>query len=418
MVNAKQHGNKLVIERKVISVKKSTKPIPEFVYNIRIADNHNYFANGILVHNCDDANSASDMFSDAVRESRNNWLDSTWSTRLNDAKTGCRINIQQRLHETDVTGHIMANDDTKSWTHLILPMEYVGARKCKTIILPSTNGKVWCDPRTKEGELLFPERIGMVELAQLKQDIGNQYAISGQLGQNPSPEEGGILKKHWFKWWKFSGSPKLEHVIQSWDTALGERDSDAFSCCLTFGLFYDESKTMNIILLSMWRDKLEYPELRKMAQRLYRNYLDDDINNPKPSNVKNVPDVVLVESKSSGINLIQDFMRAGIFATRFDPSRAGDKIGRVRSVSHFIEAGRVWLPAKPPDYTKLRDWSAIALHQFGMFPAAESRDIVDCLSQVLIRLRDSGYLTNPLDAGMFSNQPADAPERKRREGYY
>ena len=365
----------------------------------------------------DDPNAASDMNSDVVRESRNLWYDSTWSTRMNNPKRDCRIIMQQRIHEKDITGHVIANDTDGIYTKLILPLEYESNRKCKTIILPSTNGKVWEDPRKVEGELLVPERVGPIELAQLKAGLGSQYRIAGQLQQRPAPEEGGILKKHWFKWWKFSAVPKLEHTIQSWDTALGEKDSDAFSCCTTWGLFLDESQAMNVILLSIWRDKLEYPELRKMAQRLYRNYLDDELLKPKASNIRNTPDVVLVESKSSGINLIQDFMRAGIVATKFDPSRHGDKIGRIRSVSHFIEAGRVWLPAKPPDYTRLRDWADVALHQFGMFPAAESRDIVDTLSQVLIRLRDSGYLTNPLDAGMFSNQPSSQKQKSKRAYY-
>jgi predicted phage terminase large subunit-like protein len=365
----------------------------------------------------DDPNAASDMNSDVVRESRNLWHDSTWSTRMNNPKRDCRIIMQQRIHEKDITGHVISNDIDGMYTKLILPLEYESSRKCKTIILPSTKGKIWEDPRKLEGELLVPERIGPIELAQLKSGLGSQYRIAGQLQQRPAPEEGGILKKHYFKWWKMSAPPKIEHTIQSWDTALGEKDDHCYSCCTTWGLFYDETKTMNLILLAMWRGKLEYPELRKLAQRLYRNYLDDDIHKPKPSNIKNVPDVVLIEGKSSGLNLIQDFMIAGITATKFNPDKYGDKIGRVRSVSHLLEAGRVWVPAQPPDYHRLRDYADILVTQAATFPAAESRDLVDTMTQVMLRLRDSGYLTNPLDASMFSNQPKDTL-RKSKRAYY
>ena len=66
-----------------------------------------------------------------------------------------QIIIQQRLHEEDITGHIIDNDLGDEWVKLILPMEYEDARKAKTIILPSTDGKIWQDPREEEGELLW-----------------------------------------------------------------------------------------------------------------------------------------------------------------------------------------------------------------------------------------------------------------------
>ena len=384
-------------------------------FRMSVSQNSSTTGEGGSILVTDDANAASDMYSDNVRESRNNWLDSTWSTRLNDPKTGCRINIQQRIHEHDATGHINANDTGHNYINLVLPMEFEEARRCKTIILPSSNGQVWTDPRTKEKELLFPERIGPQELEQLKSGLGDQYAISGQLQQNPAPAEGGMIKKQWFKWWKFSHPPKIDHVIQSWDTALGEKDKNCFSACTTWGLFLDDHNIMNLILLSLWRGKLEYPELRKMAVRLHNNYLDDDFDDPVKSDARNVPDVVLIEAKSSGISLIQDFLRAGIIATKFNPDKFGDKIGRVRLITHILENGRVWLPAKPPGFIRLRDYADLLMTQCSIFPAAESRDLVDTMTQAILRLHASGYLNNATDTELFGE--SNEADQTRRPYY-
>lgn len=408
-----------MLERKVVkAVRKSTKIIPDYVYNIRVKDNHNYFANNILVHNCDDPNAASDLESKVILETRKDWFSGTFSTRRNDPKNDCLIVQQQRISQMDISGFILDNDKDNQYVKLILPMEWESQRKCKTIILPSTKGKVWEDPRTVENELLWPERIGPIELLQLKAGLSSAYRVAGQLQQRPAPVDGSIIKKGWFKKWCFSSPPKLQHVIQSWDTALGADENSCFSAATTWGIFLDEANMANVILLSLWRDKLEYPELRAVAQKLYADYNYDKAKRPNAIDKKCVPDLVLVEAKANGKSLIQDLQRAGVPAIPFNPDKHGDKIMRVRLITHFIEGGRVWLPAKPPDYTKLRDYAELLSEQAGLFPAAESRDLIDTMAQCLLRLRDSGYLTNPLDAGMFSNQPADAPERKRREGYY
>jgi len=365
----------------------------------------------------DDPNNAKDTESDLIRESRNTWWDQVWSTRMNNPKRDCKIVVQQRIHEKDITGHIIGNDDNNSWTRLILPMELETNRRAKTIILPSTNGKIWEDPREKEGELLWPERIGHVELAQLKQSLGSQYRIAGQLQQRPAPESGGIIKKHWFKWWKYAKPPKIEHTIQSWDTALGAKDSNCYSACTTWGLFLDDENRMNIILLSLWRGKLEYPELRQMAQRMAQDYRDDDLNDPISPDRQHTPDLILIEAKSSGISLIQDLHKAGVIVTRFDPDKHGDKILRVRLITHLIEAGKVWLPAKPPEFTRLRDYADLMCSQASIFPAAESRDLVDTMTQVLLRMRDSGYLSNPLDVNTFDEETSGGGTKSQRPYY-
>lgn len=137
----------------------------------------------------DDGNSAADGASDAKREGGNNWWDQVWSTRLNNPKKDVRIVVQQRIHEKDISGHIMANDDAGEWVKLILPMEFEEKRRSRTIVLPSTNGQIWEDPRATEGQLLCEERFSEKEINKYKNELGS-YGYAGQYQQRPAPEEG------------------------------------------------------------------------------------------------------------------------------------------------------------------------------------------------------------------------------------
>jgi predicted phage terminase large subunit-like protein len=344
----------------------------------------------------DDGNNVRDGESDVKREGTLDWFTKVWSTRLNDKKNDCQIVIQQRIHERDISGFILGNDELNEWTKLILPMEFEESRRSKTIVLPTTDKKIWEDPRQKDGQLLWPERITVKELESLKQALGSEYAISGQLQQRPSPEAGGIIKKSWFKWWKDYSPPQIEYVIQSWDTALTAKEMSAYSACTTWGVFYDHNNIENIILLSMWRDRIEYPQLREMAKRLYFDYRDTGKErNPLFKGRK--LDMFLIEAKASGDPLIQDLASAGIRAIPFNPSKYGDKIQRVRMITHLIEGGLVWLPAKSPNFESLVSFADIFQESVAAFPNAESRDLVDTMTQALLKLKDSNFILPPRD---------------------
>lgn len=116
------------------------------------------------------------------------------STRLNDPKTGVRVVIMQRVHGDDLSGHVLAQG---GYDHLCLPAEYEEGHSIITSI-------GWSDPRIVEGELLWPERFGQAEIEALKQSMGS-YAVAGQLQQRPAPAEGGIFKRHWWRYWKPRG---------------------------------------------------------------------------------------------------------------------------------------------------------------------------------------------------------------------
>lgn len=345
----------------------------------------------------DDGNDAQDAMSDPKLQTTQDWLDQVLSTRFNDPKNARFVNIQQRLHERDATGHLQSKFG-KDLVNLILPMEFEEARRCVTVVLPSSAPLPWTDPREEEGEPLCEARWGEAEIDQLKRSLRSQYAIAGQLQQRPAPAEGGMIKRSWFKLWQHAEAPKFECVIQSWDTATSEKEEAAYSACTTWGVFRDPKNMPAVLLLSMWRGRHEYPELREMVKRLAFDYLDDDDEPLERPNYLNAPDMILIESKSSGLSLIPDLMRAGIRGVQpFDPTRFGDKIGRVRAITHLIQNGRVYLPSSAPTFQHPKAWAEEYLNQCMLFPKAESRDLVDTMTQALLKLSASGWVTNTDD---------------------
>lgn len=344
----------------------------------------------------DDPNNTKEGESEIKRERAIEWWNQVWSTRLNNKKNDCRIVVQQRFHERDITGYITSHDDLKEWVSLVLPFEYEEKRKAITVILPSTGKKKWEDPRKKEGQLLWPERFDEKDLNSLKNDLGSEYAISGQLQQRPSPAAGGILKKEYFKWWKYSELPNIEFVVQSWDTAYSVNKKAAYSACTTWGVFYDNNDIENVMLLSMWRGRVDYVNLRERAKRLYFDYRDiEKDKHPKLTGRK--IDLCLIEAKASGDPLIKDLILAGIHALPINPTGSGDKIKRVHFVSPLIEGGRVWLPAKAPLFDRLLPYADEFIELAAAFPNLESNDVIDTMSQALMKLKTGMFLYNPRD---------------------
>lgn len=315
-------------------------------------------------------------------------------TRYNDFKTGRLINVQQRLHMRDISGYILANQ-SKEFVHLCLPMEFEENRRCITVPLKSTNGKPWTDPRKEEGELLWPERIGEKELRELKAALGSEYAVSGQLQQRPAPTAGGMIKRSWWMPWKQEASPRVSFIIQAWDTGSSEKKSAAYSACTTWGIFNNDHGHPCLILLGAWRKKVEVPELYKQVARMARDYRAT--SEDRPLNEVYRPDIVLVEEKASGIPVLQSLRRTGIQIVGWRPDKFGDKIERVRKVTPLIESGRVYVPYRAPDFTRMKSYADMLVEQAAVFPRGDSRDLVDTISMVLQRCISSGWVLHPLE---------------------
>jgi predicted phage terminase large subunit-like protein len=352
---------------------------------------------------CDDPNSASDGNSEAYRRRVNQWWDQVWSTRLNNPKNDVRIVVQQRIHEKDLSGHIIASDINNEWVKLIIPMEFEEKRKAKTVILPSTNGKIWEDPRTKDGELLSDSRFSIKEINRYKQDLGS-YGFAGQYQQRPSPLTGGILQRDWFKKYQSPYLPRFNYIIQSWDTAISDSSTAAYSACTTWGAWCEniEEGLYKVILLSMWRGRVGYPELRDRAKRLAKDYKDIGVNNnllPAQSRI----DCCLIEAKATGDPLVRDLRLAGVPAIGYQPK--GDKTSRVQRVAASIECGLVYLPTEEKSKDKLVPFADEFLESVITFPNSDSRDLVDTMTQALSYLKDNDILPHPSDEREKESEP-------------
>jgi predicted phage terminase large subunit-like protein len=322
--------------------------------------------------------------SEATIESVNIWWSQKWFNRVDDARTAVRIVVQQRSQsENDISGNIIKNDVDNNWVKYILPMEYESGIKSN-----------FNDRRTIDGELLSC-RDTSETIQQLKREMGS-YGYASQYQQRPAPREGGMIKKQWFKLYQYNELPQLEFVIQSWDTALTANDDSNYSACSTWGIFLDRYDNENIILLSSWRDRLEYPELRDRVKRLSSDYRDIG-NNSLPTNVKYQPDLIVIEAKASGDPLIQDLKRGGVYARAFIPNKHGDKIQRVRLITSLIESGIVWMPCQKNNTDKMADFADEFVTSISYFPNVSSRDYVDTMTQALIVLRDGNRISHPKD---------------------
>lgn len=336
------------------------------------------------------ANDMSDLVLDGVIETYRDVL----STRFNDLRNTRMVLTQQRIHERDLSGYILEHEKDDV-VHLCLPMEYELARRCKTVPLKGSLWKdVWEDPRKEEGELLWPENVDATALKRLKAALRDEYTISGQLQQNPSPPDGKLIKRSWWGIWDSKEPPECQFVLQSWDTALSVKADAAYSACVTLGVF-DHRGVPNVILLGAWRKRVEFPDLYKSVIRLWKDYRNGD--GDVVSDGDHVPNEIIIEDKASGISLIQQLRKTGAPVVKFDPKKYGDKMMRVRRVTHLLEAGRVWLPAFDGKSKVLRPYASKLQDECAKFPKGSSRDFVDALSQALIRLINNGWVHHPLD---------------------
>lgn len=336
----------------------------------------------------DDVHNSVEIESDAVRSGVLTWWDEAMSTRLNDPKTGIFIVVMQRLHENDLAGHIMEKLDD-SWTVLMLPMEYDPMRHCSTsVIMP--NGEPFEDPRTEEGELLWPERIGEKEVSILKDRLG-PFAAAGQLQQSPSPRGGGIvLSSDWKLWDEDYASklglqnadgrlqyPVMDFVVTSLDSAYTEDKQNDYSAAVTFGVWQNEYGLPKVMLLDAWEERLELHG--KMPDRLEEETDKEYLMRTRKqwglvektlwTCKRFKSDVLLIENKASGKSVAQELYRlfsGNSFGIHLiDPK--GDKVARLYSVQHLFSNGTIYAPD--------RDWAQKLIDRVASFPKVQFNDL-------------------------------------------
>jgi predicted phage terminase large subunit-like protein len=328
----------------------------------------------------DDPHGAQDAQSDAMRESALEWFDQVWSTRLNNAKRDAMVTVMQRLHQKDISGHII--EDIGGWEHICIPAEWDGTKR-KTVLGPY-------DPRTTKGELICPERFGPDEIANLKQLLGT-YGASGQLQQDPTPAEGGILKtKHFRLWSSEKPLPQFEYILQSYDCAFTEKTSGDPTACSVYGLFTYENERQ-VMLLDAWDEHLSYPELRRKVINDWTTEYGGT-SGPQQGQLTKAkrPDRILVEAKASGQSLLQDLRLAKVPAIGYNPGNA-DKVSRAHQAAPTLETGICWIPESSKNPGHPVTWASGFMKQLGKFPVAEHDDYVDTFTQAIIYLKNEGW---------------------------
>jgi phage terminase large subunit-like protein len=244
------------------------------------------------------------------------------------------------------------------------------------------------------------------DVIDLKRHVGTREYRSLYQGDT-SFDQGGIFHKDWFMVWKKPFLPKFQFIIQGWDTAMSTTAHACHSASVTFGVFEDEFKRKNIMLLNLWYGKLEFTELFEMIRRQSTNYNCTDLESELVYN--NTPDVVVIETKANGKPLLDLLKKAGCSniigynppptASRENDNQDSGKVIRARMQSGIVESGRVYLRARPESYTSLFASSQSFLNAACNFPndIEASRDIIDVFTMILSTLRTKGILRTDLE---------------------
>jgi predicted phage terminase large subunit-like protein len=281
---------------------------------------------------------------------------------------GSIVIVMTRWGKRDLTGRViqsMVEKDGDEWEVIEFPA-----------ILPSDKP-------------LWPEFWSMEELVKLR----NVLPLSkwqAQYQQNPTSEQGAIVKREWWQIWEGDRAPPCDFIIQSWDTAFTKNERSDYSACTTWGVFNldEDPNNVNIILLDAHKERLEFPELKKRALQLYQEW---------------EPDAFIVEAKASGAPLIYELRAMGIPVQEFTPVRGNDKITRINAVADLFASGKVWCPEKR--------WAEEVMEEMAAFPNSDHDDLVDSTTQALIRFRKGGFMR------LQSDEP-DEPIIRRKAAYY
>jgi predicted phage terminase large subunit-like protein len=234
----------------------------------------------------------------------------------------------------------------------------------------------------KENERpLWPSFWKLEELKAVRASLSVQK-WNAMYQQRPTADEGAILKREWWNIWEHDYMPRLDYIIQSYDTAYSKKETADFSVITTWGVFYpSEDSGPHILLVDVRKGRYDFPELKRLAKEQYDYWQ---------------PDNVLIEAKATGTTLQQELRRVGIPVTMYSPGgrRAGqDKISRANSVAPIIESGMVWAPET--------QWAEELIEECAAFPNGDNDDMVDSTTQALMRFRAGNFIS------LYSDEPEE-----------
>jgi len=285
----------------------------------------------------------------AVYDNVYEWYTSGPRQRLQPG--GAIIIVMTRWSKRDLTGQIIKNsvkEGVDGWEVIDFPA-----------LLPS-------------GTPLWPGFWKKEALEALKAELP-VAKWEAQYQQNPTSEEGAIIKRDQWKIWESDTPPQCEYLIQSWDTAFEKSTRADYSACTTWGVFkhaddHGNYKT-NIIVLDAFKKRMEFPELKQKAFEMWKEWN---------------PDSLIIEKKAAGAPLIYEMRQMGIPLQEYTPSKGSDKIARVNAISDMFASGIVWAPDTR--------WADELMEELASFPNGDHDDLVDSTSQALLRFRQGGFI--------------------------
>jgi predicted phage terminase large subunit-like protein len=267
---------------------------------------------------------------------------------------GAIIVVMTRWSKLDLTGQIVSQmeraDDVDKW---------------EVVEFPAIND---------DGEALWPEFWPVEELYAKKAALDVRY-WNAQYMQKPTSEEGALIKREWWRIWDKEDAPDCDFTIMALDAAQESNNRADYNALTTWGVFFnEETNNFAIILLNAIKKRMEYPDLKKMVLDEYQEWQ---------------PDAFVVEKKSNGSALYQEFRRMGLPIGEFTPGKGQDKISRVNAISDLFASGIVFAPD--------RRWAKEVIEECNDFPSGANDDLVDSTTLALARFRQGGFLRLPSD---------------------
>ena len=315
----------------------------------------------------DDPHTEQDSMSDSAMDRAYEWYSSGPRQRLQPG--GRILVVMTRWAVDDLTGRLVkAQSEPKAdkWRVIEFPA-----------IMPS-------------GKPVWPEYWNIKDLEAVKASVSTKN-WNAQYMQDPTSEEGAIIKREWWNNYDKEYLPKLLHVIQSYDTAFSAKESADYSAITTWGIFQPvEGYEDNIILLDAIKGRYDFPDLKNLALEQYHYW---------------EPETVIVEAKASGQPLIHELRRAGIPVIDFVPAKGRDKHTRINSCAPVFESGMVWAPTD-------EKFAQDVVEECAAFPNGQYDDYVDSMTQAVLRYRQGGFVST------YSDDWDDPPMKLEKEYKY
>jgi len=316
----------------------------------------------------DDIHSEQDALSPKALDNAWDYYSSGPRQRLQPG--GAIVIVMTRWSTKDLTGRLLAaQTDPKAdkWEVVEFPA-----------IFPDTGNPLW------------KEFWSIEELESIKASLPVSK-WSAQWLQNPTSEEGAILKREWWQKWDKDQIPNMQYVIQSYDTAFSKNETADYSAITTWCVFYPEEalSAPAILLLDVKKGRWDFPELKEEALKQYKYW---------------EPDTVIIEAKASGMPLTHELRQMGIPVVNYTPSRGQDKVARVNAVSPILESGMVYVPEER--------WAEELVEECAAFPFGDHDDLVDSTTQALLRYRQGGFI------GLHNDEKLEEREPRLIKSYY